>query len=55
MAVLCDELPYNLCNMGIKDLPDMYVQSSRAAGMTAEGIHIGQIMSANVTTNMSLW
>jgi len=38
--------------MGTRDLPDMYAQSPRAAGPRAEGIHIGQIMSAHVTTNM---
>ena len=39
---LCDS-----CNMGMSDLPDMYAQSPRA-----EGIHIRQIISAHVTTNM---
>ena len=34
------------CNMGARDLPDMYVQSLRAY------IHIRQIMSAHVTSNM---
>ena len=33
------------CNMGTRDLPDMYAQSPRA-----EGIHIRQIPSAHVTT-----
>ena len=37
----------NNCNIGMSDLPDMYVQSLRA-----EGIHIRQITSAYVTTNM---
>ena len=37
----------NSCNIGISDLPDMYAQSPRA-----EGIHIRQITSAYVTTNM---
>ena len=37
----------NSCNMGTSDLPDMYTQSPRA-----EGIHIRQITSGHVTTNM---
>ena len=32
--------------MGMRDLPDMYAQGLRAADPRAEGIHIGQIMSA---------
>ena len=35
------------CNMDACDLPDMYAQSPRA-----EGIHIRQIMSDYITTNM---
>ena len=35
------------CNIGTSDLHDMYAQNLRA-----EGIHIRQIMSAYVTTNM---
>ena len=35
------------CNMGIRDLLDMYAQSPRAAG-----IHIRQITSAHVTSIM---
>ena len=31
------------CNMGRRDLPDMYALSPRAADPRAEGIHIGQI------------
>jgi len=42
----------NSCNMGTRDLPDMYAQSPRAAGPRAEGIHIRQITNAHVTTNM---
>ena len=42
----------NSCNMGMRDLPDMYTRSPRAAGPRAEGIHIRQITSAHVTTNM---
>ena len=37
----------NSCNMGVRDLPDMYAQSPRA-----RGIHISQIMRAHVTSNM---
>ena len=54
------------CNMGTRDLPDMYAQSPRAAGQRAEGIHISpraagqraegihirQITRAHVTSNM---
>ena len=42
----------NSRNMGISDLPDMYAQSLRAAGLRAEGIHIRQITSIDVTTDM---
>ena len=42
----------NSCNIGISDLPNMYAQTSRAAGPRAESIHIRQITSAYVTTNM---
>ena len=37
----------NSCNMGTRDLPDMYAQSPRA-----EGIHIRQITRAHVTSSM---
>jgi len=43
---------YNSCNMGTRDLPDMYAQSPRAAGPRAEGIRIRQITSAHVTTTV---
>ena len=36
----------NSCNIGTINLPDMYAQSLRAAGLRAEGIHIRQIMHA---------
>jgi len=36
----------------MRNLPDMYAQSLRAAGLRAEGMHFRQIMSAHVTTNM---
>ena len=42
----------NSCNMGARDLPDMYTRSPRAAGPRDEGIHIRQITSAHVTSNM---
>ena len=38
--------------MGTSDLPDMYAQSLRATGPRAKGIHIRQITSAHVTTDM---
>ena len=38
--------------MGRRDLPDMYARSLRAAGPRAEGIHIKQIPTAHVTTDM---
>ena len=31
-------ITYNSCNMGVRDLPDMYAQSPRAAGPRTEGI-----------------
>ena len=40
------------CNMGMRDLPDMYARSPRAAGPRAEAIHIRQIPSVHVTTDM---
>ena len=40
------------CNMGGRDLPDMYAQNPRAAGPRAEGIHIRQIPTAHVTSDM---
>ena len=46
-----NKLICNSCNIGTSDLPDMYAQSPRAAGLRAEGIHIRQITSAYVTTN----
>ena len=44
----------NSCNMETRDLPDMYARSLRAMSWSprAEGMHIRQIMSAHVTTNM---
>ena len=47
-----NKLICNSCNIGTSDLPDMYAQSPRAAGPRAKGIHIRQITSAYVTTNM---
>ena len=41
----------NSCNMGSRDLPDMYAWGLGAAG-PAEGIHIKQITRAHVTSNM---
>ena len=34
----------NGCNMGMRDLSDMYVRSPKAVGPGAEGIYIRQIM-----------
>ena len=42
----------NSCNMGARDLPDMYARSLRATGPRAEGIHIRRITSAHVTSTM---
>ena len=39
------EVIHITCNMGSRDLPDMYAVSPRASG-----IHIRQIPSAHVTT-----
>ena len=44
---LLGEYVCDSCNMGTSDLNDMYAQSPRA-----EDIHIRQITSAHVTTNM---
>ena len=38
------------CNMGTRDLPNMYARSPRACGPQASGKHIRQITSAHVTT-----
>ena len=38
------------CNMGMSGLPDIYTQSTRAAGPKAEGVYIRQTTSAHVTT-----
>ena len=42
----------NSFNMGAGNLPDMYAQSLRATGMSAEGIHIRTTISTYVTSNM---
>ena len=42
----------NTCNMGMRDLPDMYAQSLRGTGLRDEGIHFRQIMNAHVTSVM---
>ena len=47
LLAICDS-----CNMDMSDLPDMYAQSPRATGPRADGIHIRQVTSAHVTTNM---
>ena len=38
--------------MAMRDLPDMYARSPRAAGPRVEGIHIRQITNGHVTTIM---
>ena len=38
------------CNIGTRDLPDMYALNPRACDPWALGIHIRQITSAYVTT-----
>ena len=38
--------------MGMMDLPDMYAQTPRFAGLSNEGIHIRQIMNADVKSVM---
>ena len=42
----------NGCNMGMRDLPDMYAQIPKAVGPGAEGIYIRQIMNGHVTSIM---
>ena len=42
----------NGCNVAMRDLPDMYARSPRAAGPRDEGIHIRQITNGHVTTIM---
>jgi len=37
---------------GLRDLPDMYTRSPRAAGLRAEGMHIRQINNVHATSNM---
>ena len=38
--------------MAMRDLPDMYARSLRAASPRAEGIHIRQITNGHVTSIM---
>ena len=45
--VLC-----NSCNIGMRDLPDMYARNPRAVGLRVEGIHIEQITNCHVTSIM---
>ena len=44
------EVIHNTCNMGARDLPDMYALSPQACGPRASGIHIRQIPHAHITT-----
>ena len=48
---ICIYILYS-CNMGTSGLPDIYTQSTRAAGPKAEGAYIRQTTSAHVTTVM---
>ena len=41
----------NSYNMGMRGLPDIYTQSTRATGPRTEGVYIRQTTSACVTTN----
>ena len=50
LIIIC--MVNNGCNMGARDLPDMYDRSQRATGLRDEGMHIRQIMSAHVTNDM---
>ena len=52
LATYCKNGIFNSCNIGTRDLPDMYAQRQRAADLKVEGIHIRQIMSIHVTSNM---
>ena len=47
VAVSLNKELRNNSNMGMRDFPNMYAQSPRA-----EGIHIRQITSSHVTSNM---
>ena len=44
------QVVHNSCNMGTSGLPDIYTQSTRAAGPRADGVYIRQTTSAHVTT-----
>ena len=48
----CADDGYYSCNVGMSGLPDIYTQSTRAAGPRAKGVYIRQTMSAHVTTAM---
>ena len=48
------EVIHITCNMGSRDLPDMYALSPQACGLWALGIHIRQIPPAHVTYNLCI-
>ena len=50
-SIICILYIYS-CNMGTSGLPDIYTQSTRAAGPRAGGVYIRQTTSAHVTTVM---
>ena len=50
LIIIC--MVSNGCNMGARDLSDMYARSPRAAGPREEGMHVRQITSAHVTNDM---
>ena len=50
LSQLAKKVLHITCNMGTRDLPDMYALSPRACGSRALGIHIRQITCAHVTT-----
>ena len=51
MILRVPEVIHNTCNMGARDLPDMYALSPQACGPRASGIHIRQIPHAHACYN----
>ena len=50
MILRVPEVIHNACNMGARDMPDMYALTPRACGPRASGMHIRQIPRAHGTT-----
>ena len=48
-GVILRPVTCNSCNIGMRDLPDMYALSPQATGLRAKGIHIRQITNGQVT------